>query len=144
MEKIIDIIKEESIRVNARLGPFYTENCYKLLLVEYLKLRDIDCIVEKPIDIYIDKLLLTTKRIDIYVPEINLIIELKCYAQTLISNKSGAIQQLQYYMQEYLESKAGLIIVFRTERDKMPLKSNIYQIIEPAFYFFKKTDDYNI
>ena len=97
---IIDTIKRESIRVATRLGPCFTEACYKKLLVRYLEDAGIICVVEKPINIYIDGFLITTKKEDLYIPKINLVIELKCYSNTKLDEKSSAHQQLTYYMQE--------------------------------------------
>jgi GxxExxY protein len=138
-ENIIEILKTQANRVSTRLGPCFSESCYKKLLVHYLRLEGVECIVEKPIDIYIDDLLLTTKKEDIYLPQIKLIVELKLYTSTLLLPTSSAHQQTKYYLQEDTDLPPhAMIIVFKSVKDQAALHSNIFADTPPQFYYIHK------
>lgn len=137
---IIETIKEASYRVAKRLGPYFWEDCYKKLLVKYLTEAGVECVMEHPLKIKLvdeDDFLLTTLHEDIWLPQHNLILELKALGGQSITNCQQ--NQVKYYLQEHKEATAAMLIIFRRHVDDRALGDpKNYMCFEPKYYYIEK------
>lgn len=120
----IAIIKECAHYVANRLQTKYPEAAYRTLLASKLREEGIECIEELTLPVIVDDILITTRRIDIWIPSGGIILELKHVANRTITMNHPYLQQLKHYMELQEGAVQGLIILFKKE-EGFPLKADL-------------------
>lgn len=124
----INTLKSLIIKTLDKLGPKCPEAFYQRLLAGYLTKEGFTIEVEKEYKIIIDDIDVGSRRCDIYIEELDMILEIK-HGQT---NTDTAKQQTRMYM-DLQKAKFGLLVIFPKKNgypQPTDIKENLESLLE--------------
>ena len=115
--EIITIILDEAFYVHSKIGPGMLEKVYKACLAHRLRLRGLHVIIEKPIPIFFDDIIMDCGYKSDIVVENTIVIEIKCIEAFADIHVAQTLTYLRF-----LKLKRGLLLNFKTTSLKNGIK----------------------
>jgi len=126
------LIKEIAEKTARLIGPYWSEMSYERVLIELLRLKGIEAISQKPIEIKLPGLndfVFTTLKEDIYIPAFRCILELKHQPNLVMTETTK--KQLQTYLDYDEDADVGYVIIFKKTDERVPKNPSDYKYYDP-------------